>query len=183
MRAVSELAPVVGLEAGRVRVDPYSTEWQRLFAEERRRLLAAVGAYVVDIQHVGSTSVPGLAAKPIIDIGIAVKNFEDASVCVGPIELLGYAYKGENGIPRRRYFERGSPGSYHLHLNELGSRAWENQILFRDYLIRHPEASQEYATIKIALARKFPLDRDGYLAAKAPFIERIMRLARDREQE
>jgi GrpB-like predicted nucleotidyltransferase (UPF0157 family) len=117
---IGEMTSIIGLAAGKVLVAPYSVEWQRLFAEERSRLLAAVGAYVQDVQHVGSTSIPGMAAKPIIDIGIAVRNFEEASVCVGPIEHLGYEYRGENGIPRRRYFERGNPRSYHLHMNEMG---------------------------------------------------------------
>lgn len=180
---MGELLLIIGLEAGSVKVSPYSVGWQRLFAEERSRLLAAVGDYVLDIQHVGSTSVPGMVAKPIIDIGMAVKSYEEATVCVQPIAQLGYAYKGENGIPRRHYFERGSPRSHHLHINEIGSRAWENQILFRDYLIRHPEVAQEYATIKMALARQFPFDREAYLAAKAPFIERVLRRARGIEQE
>jgi GrpB-like predicted nucleotidyltransferase (UPF0157 family) len=180
---MNELTPVIGLEAGTVRVASYSVEWQRLFAEEKSRLLAAVGGYVLDIQHVGSTSVPGLAAKPIIDIGIAVRSYEEASVCVEPIVQLGYAYRGENGIPRRRYFERGSPRSHHLHINEVDSRAWANQILFRDYLIQHPEIAREYAAIKMALALENPSDRDAYLVAKAPFIERVLRLARGIEQE
>jgi GrpB-like predicted nucleotidyltransferase (UPF0157 family) len=180
---MGELTPILGLDAGRVRVVPYSAAWSEFFAEERARLLAAVGDHVLDIQHVGSTSVPGMVAKPIVDIAMAVMNYEEAGVCVRPIVQLGYEYKGENGIPRRHYFERGSPGSYHLHINEIGSRAWENQILFRDYLIRHPEVAQDYATIKMALARQFPFDRDSYLAAKAPFIERVLRRAREVGQE
>jgi GrpB-like predicted nucleotidyltransferase (UPF0157 family) len=180
---IGEMTSIIGLAAGKVLVAPYSVEWQRLFAEERSRLLAAVGAYVQDVQHVGSTSIPGMAAKPIIDIGIAVRNFEEASVCVGPIEHLGYEYRGENGIPRRRYFERGNPRTHHLHMNEMGSRAWTNQILFRDFLIQHAEIAQEYATIKMSLAQVYPSDRDAYLAAKAPFIERVLRLARGIDQE
>jgi GrpB-like predicted nucleotidyltransferase (UPF0157 family) len=182
-RAVNELPPVIGLEDGRVLVASYSMEWPRFFAEEKSRLLTVVGDYVLDVQHVGSTSVPGLAAKPIVDIAIAVRNFEESGVCVRPIVELGYEFKGENAIPRRRYFERGSPTSFHLHINEIFSRAWENQILFRDYLIRHSDVAQDYAAIKIALARQFPFDRDSYLAAKGPFIERVLRRAREIGQE
>ena len=88
---------MVGLERGTVKLNPFTNEWERLFSEEKSRLQAAIGKYVLDIQHVGSTSIPGMVAKPIIDIAIAVKNFEKASICIKAIEQLGYEYKGENG--------------------------------------------------------------------------------------
>ena len=93
--------------------------------------------YVLDIQHVGSTSIPGMIAKPIIDIAIAVKNFEEASVCIEPIERLGYEYKGEFGIPRRHYFTKGNPRTHHIHMNEISSHDWSDQITFRNYLLQH----------------------------------------------
>lgn len=168
---------VIGLESGIVRLSPYREEWARLFAEEKRRLEKAVGQYVLDIQHVGSTSIPGLPAKQIIDIGVAVRNFEEAAVCIMPIEELGYEYVGENGIPRRHYFRKGDPRTHHLHMNEIGGPDWQNQILFRNYLRRHPEAREEYANLKMRLAQQYPTDRDAYLAGKDPFITRILQLA------
>ena len=170
---------MIGLERGIVRLVPYSADWKRLFEKEKARLQTAVGDYVLDIQHVGSTSIPGTVAKPIIDIAIAVESFEQAFVCVEPIEQLGYEYKGENGIPRRHFFVKRNPRStHHVHMNELGSRDWENQVLFRNYLLEHPEAVEEYVALKIRLAERFPLDREAYTDGKAPFIERILRLAR-----
>ena len=157
---------------------PYDPEWVRLFAEEKARLQAVIGAYVLDIQHVGSTSVPGMVAKPILDIAIAVRNFEEARVCIPPVESLGYAYKGEFGIPRRHYFVKGEPRTHHIHMNERGSTDWENQVLFRDCLIRHPDLAEEYARLKLELARRFPEDRLAYTDAKAPLIERVLYLAR-----
>jgi GrpB-like predicted nucleotidyltransferase (UPF0157 family) len=169
---------MLGLESGVVRLSPYQPAWQRLFEEEKARLQQAVGPYVLDIQHVGSTSIPGLVAKPILDIAIAVRNFEEATVCIEPIERLGYVYRGELGIPRRHYFRKGQPRTHHLHVNEIESVDYENQILFRDYLIHHRDMAQAYGALKLNLARRFPVDRDAYLAGKAPFIEHVLALAR-----
>lgn len=169
---------MIGLERGTVKLAPYTTEWKRLFEQEKALLQAAVGDYVLDIQHVGSTSIPGMVAKSIIDIGIAVRSFEEATVCVKPIKQLGYEYRGEHGIPRRHFFVKGDPRTHHVHVNEIDSRDWENQVLFRDYLIRHPEIAQGYAELKMELAQRFPTDRQAYLDGKSPFIERVLRLAR-----
>jgi GrpB-like predicted nucleotidyltransferase (UPF0157 family) len=169
---------MLGLEKGTVRLVPYTREWQRLFEEEKSRLQAAVGKYVLDIQHVGSTSILGMSAKPIIDIAIAVNNFEEAGVCIRPIEQLGYEYRGENSIPRRHFFAKGNPRTHHIHINEIGSHDWNDQIIFRDYLTQCPETAKEYAELKVELAQRYPTDRQSYLDGKAPFIERVLQLAR-----
>jgi GrpB-like predicted nucleotidyltransferase (UPF0157 family) len=168
---------MIGLEKDTVRLLPYTPEWKRLFEEEKYRLQAVVGPYVLDIQHVGSTSIPGMPAKPILDIAIAVRNFEEARVCIQPIEQLGYEYKAEFGTPRRHYFTKGEPRTHHIHMNELCSQDWNNQIAFRDYLIQHPEIAREYAQVKQVLAQRYPKDRMAYLNGKAPFIERVLKLA------
>ena len=169
---------MIGLPRGVVKLAPYTAEWGRLFEEEKALLQAAIGRYVLDIQHVGSTAIPGMVAKPIIDIGIAVVSFEEASVCIQPIEQLGYEYRGEQGIPRRHFFVRGNPRTRHIHVNEIDSRDWENQVLFRDYLIQHPRWAEEYAGLKAELAQRYPADRGAYLDGKAPFIERVLERAR-----
>ena len=172
---------MVGLEKDTVRLIPYTDEWTRLFEEEKSLLQTAVGKFVLDIQHVGSTSIPGMLAKPIIDIAIAVRNFENAHICIKPIEQIGYEYRGENGIPRRHFFVKGKPRTLHIHMNELGSRDWNNQIIFRDYLTRHPNIAKKYAELKTELAKRYPTDRQSYLDGKSPFIERILQLARSEE--
>ena len=169
---------MIGLERGVVKLVPHTPEWARLFAEEKARLEAAIGLHVLDIQHVGSTSIPGMAAKPIIDIGIAVTDFDEARVCVPSIERLGYTYRGEHGIPRRHYFVKGDPRTHHLHMNEIHGQDWENQVLFRDYLIAHPALTAEYAALKRALAAQHPSDRGAYQDGKDPFIKRVLALAR-----
>jgi GrpB-like predicted nucleotidyltransferase (UPF0157 family) len=172
---------MIGLEKGVVRLVPHEAEWARIFEEEKARIEAAIGPYILDIQHVGSTSIAGIPAKPIIDIGVAVWNFEEAAVCIEPIIHLGYVYRGENGIPRRHYFRKSNDGNirtHHLHMNEIDGSDWENQILFRDYLRQHPETAAEYARLKMRVAQEHPGNREAYLAGKGPFIEKVLRLAR-----
>jgi GrpB-like predicted nucleotidyltransferase (UPF0157 family) len=169
---------MIGLEKGVVKLAPYTAEWRRLFEKEKALLQAFIGQYVLDIQHVGSTAIRGMIAKPIIDIGIAVTSFEGSRVCIQPIEQLGYEYRGEQGIPRRHYFVKGHPRTHHLHMNEIESRDWENQVLFRDYLIQRPELAEEYAALKAGLAERYSTDREAYLDGKAPFIEQVLKMAR-----
>ncbi len=170
--------PVIGLKRGAVELRAYTAEWRPLFEEEKARLQAVIGQYVLDIQHIGSTAIPGMIAKPIIDIGIAVLDFEETRVCIGPIEHLGYEYRGEFGIPRRHYFVKGDPRTHHIHMNEIESRDWRDQIVFRDYLIQHAELAKEYAELKAELTRRFPTDRDAYQDGKASFIDRVLRASR-----
>ncbi len=174
---------MIGLESGVVRLVPYTEVWAQLFAEEKARLESALGDAVLAIQHVGSTSIPGMVAKPIIDIAIAVEDFEEARTCIKPLEQLDYEYKGEMGIPRRHYFVKGDPRTHHIHINELGSLGWETQIFFRDALIQQPDLAQAYATLKKELAAQYPRDREAYLAGKAPFIERVLTMIRLERQK
>jgi len=169
---------LIGLERGVVKLVPYTVEWRQLFEQEKSLLRVAVVQYVLDVQHVGSTSIPGMIAKPIIDIGVAVTNFEEARVCIPPVEQLGYEYRGEFGIPRRHYFVKGNPRTHHIHMNEMDSRDWENQVLFRDYLIQHPALVEEYAALKMKLAQRYPTDREAYLDGKAFFIKQVLEMAR-----
>jgi GrpB-like predicted nucleotidyltransferase (UPF0157 family) len=97
-----------------------------------------------------------MIAKPVIDIAVAVLDFDRLQVCIKPLEEIGYEYRGELGIPRRHYFVLGDPRRCHLHMNEISSTEWENQILFRDALIEHKELAEAYAALKIDLARRFP---------------------------
>ena len=169
---------MIGLERGALKLVPYAAQRKRFFEAEKALLHAAIGDYVLAIEHVGSTSIPGMIAKPILDIGIAVRDYEQARICVQPIRGLGYEYRGEQGMPRRHYFVKGDPRTHHLHVLEATSLDWENMILFRDYLTQHSEAASQYAELKLELARRFPSDREAYQDGKAPFVERVLELAR-----
>ncbi len=169
---------MLGLEKNVVRLTPYTPEWKRYFEQEKAALQEELGSAILDIQHVGSTSIPGMPAKPIVDIAIAVADFEEAKACIPLIEALGYEYKGEFGIPHRHYFVKGEPRLFHIHMSEINSTEWQNHILFRDYLCQHPEIAKEYAELKQQLALKFPRDREAYLEGKAAFIEGVLTKSR-----
>jgi ADP-ribose pyrophosphatase YjhB (NUDIX family) len=116
-----------------------------------------------------------MPAKPIIDIAIAVEDFDRATVCIRPIAALGYEYRGENGIPRRHYFVKRDPRStHHVHMVEKTSWDWEKMLLFRDRLAQEPALAQEYADTKTRLARRFERERGAYQRGKVPFIERVV---------
>ena len=170
---------MLGLEKGYVKLLPHTEDWHQSFAEEKARLLDAIGAFVLSIEHVGSTSVCGIAAKPILDIAIAIADKADGEKCVAPLENLGYVYRGENGIPGRFYFRKGAPRrTHHLHMYLADSIELRNHILFRDYLRQNKPAAAEYDRLKKVLAQKYGNDRDAYLDGKAEFIGRILKIAR-----
>jgi len=168
---------IIGLEKGIVRLASYSPEWKNIFEQEKKLLQSSIGSYIIEIQHIGSTSIPGMVAKPIIDIGIAVERFEEGVVCIKPMENLGYIYNGENGIPRRHYFDKGDPTAYHLHMLEQDSDEWKKHITFRDFLRNNEEAAKEYARLKQQLAVKFRHDRLSYTNGKSEFIKHILKVA------
>ncbi|HEX8118368.1 MAG TPA: GrpB family protein [Pyrinomonadaceae bacterium] len=165
------------MERGTVRLEPHAEAWHRLFAEEEARVREASGGRVVAVEHVGSTAVCGLSAKPIIDIAAAVLAAADAEACVAPLEKIGYEYRGDGGIPGRYYFVKGDPRTHHLHMVELGSDFWRNHLAFRDYLRQHRGAAEEYEKLKRGLASKYLRDREAYTEGKSAFIEEVLKKA------
>ena len=170
---------MLGLRRGAVQVVPYSPMWTRLFQDEHARLQQALGTHVLDIQHIGSTAVPGLAAKPILDIGIAVAAEADVAMCVPLLTALGYTYRGDRGMNEGHFFDLGSEQSltHYLHMLLIGNPAWQNYLLFRDYLIAHPAVRDAYLQLKQDLAARYVADRAGYTAAKAEFVQRVLAAA------
>ncbi len=156
---------------------PHTELWHQLFAEEEARLREAIGEQVVAIEHVGSTAVCGLFAKPVIDITVAIREITDAEKCVMPLESIGYEYRGESGIPGRHYFVKGEPRTHHLHMVKLGGDLWRDHLLFRDYLRQHPRIAREYESLKKELARKHMGNREAYTGEKVAFIEGVLKAA------
>lgn len=160
----------------------YDPEWSARYAVERARILDAAGEHLVAIAHVGSTSVPGLSAKPVVDIMLAVRRMGDARACIAPLEALGYEYRPETeaSFPQRRFFRKFQAGTrtYHLHVVELTSDFWHRLILFRDYLRAHPETAAEYSRLKRELAAQHSEDRGAYTDAKTVYIMGIEDKAR-----
>jgi GrpB-like predicted nucleotidyltransferase (UPF0157 family) len=155
----------------RVRVVDYDEAWPKLYEVEAERLRETLAGSLRVIEHVGSTSVPGLAAKPVIDIAASVESFDELDVDL--LEALGYRYvpRFEEELPNRRYFTR---GDYHLHVYEQEHEEFMDYVRFRDYLRTHPEDAEAYGALKLRLAAERPDDREAYQEAKAPFVERLV---------
>jgi GrpB-like predicted nucleotidyltransferase (UPF0157 family) len=159
-----------------IRLAPYDPSWPGRFAAERAALDGAIGSWATGgIHHVGSTAVPGLDAKPIIDILVGVDDLEASRGCFGPLAELGYLYApylaGEmhwlcKPDPSRR--------THHLHLVPTDSRRFRDELAFRDRLRASPQTAEEYAELKHDLAERFPDDREAYTDAKASFVRRVL---------
>lgn len=160
-----------------IQLCPHTAKWKWFFRWEWLKLWLQLGFYIRDVQHIGSTAIPGIIAKPIIDIAVAVLKYEDVFHCVELIERLGYRYQGENSELRSYYFIKGKPPAYHLYIMECQSQEWESRIRFRDYLIEHLDVAYAYADLKHQLALRFPSDLRAYQNAKLPFVRQVLEAA------
>ncbi|WP_245243456.1 GrpB family protein [Mesobacillus selenatarsenatis] len=160
----------------RVEVVPYNPEWETLFEKEKQLLESIFNGGEVEIHHIGSTSVPGLSAKPIIDIMLAADILEQVDKATTAIEAAGYEAKGENGIPGRRYFQKHDENGIrkvHLHSFEKGSHQLHRHLVFRNYLRAHPSEASKYAEVKEKAALKYEYDIDSYIAEKSPIVKEL----------
>lgn len=173
----------MGLNRKDVVLKEYTEEWNEMFLCEKDLLLKLIGNRVIEIQHVGSTSIKGLKAKPIIDIAIGVRNLEDTLEFVDELEHNGYEFRGDAGVKGRYFFAKGSADNrtHYLHVEEFEGEIWDNHILFRDYLINNPQKIEEYQTLKELLADKYPNDRIKYTDGKSNFIQNIIKLAKNKK--
>jgi GrpB-like predicted nucleotidyltransferase (UPF0157 family) len=159
-----------------VRIAPYDPRWPARFEEERAALEPAIGDWVVGgIHHVGSTSVPGLEAKPIIDVLVGVGGLEESRSCFDRLAGLGYVYAPYRA-EEMHWFCKPSPRrrTHHLHLVPADSSRFRDELTFRDYLRSDRDVAREYGALKRNLAREFEHDREAYTAAKADFIRRAV---------
>ncbi|MDD5551741.1 MAG: GrpB family protein [Candidatus Pacebacteria bacterium] len=170
---------IIGLRRKKVRLLSYNSAWKKLYEKEEKILRSVIGEHVLDIQHIGSTSIPGAKSKPIIDIAIGVKTLKDGEKCIKPLEKLGCEYKHDAGIKGRHFFAKGREKSrtHYIHIVKLNGKLWKNFILFRDYLRKHKRAVKEYNELKEELSKKYKDDRDTYTAKKDTFIKEIIKKA------
>jgi len=168
-----------------VEIVAFYPEWSvRADAEIQKLRSVLPSSSIIDIQHVGSTAIPGMAAKPIIDIQIAVSSLEQMkTIAILALKKLDYEYWYENPDPERMFFVKGMPPfgekrTHHVHIVEKTSRHWTDKIHFRDYLIQHPEVADEYQKLKIMLAEQYTYDREKYTNAKDEFIEKVLKLSK-----
>ena len=161
-------------------MEPYDAHWPGLFAEVGARLRAELGDTALRIDHIGSTSVPGLAAKPVIDIQVSVATFEPIAAYRAPLERAGFVHQADNPERTKRYFrERPGDRRTHLHVRRAGSFSEQLTLLFREFLRTHPEHADEYAALKVGLAAEYSRadQRQAYVDAKEPFIWKTVRAA------
>jgi GrpB-like predicted nucleotidyltransferase (UPF0157 family) len=164
----------------KVLVFPYNPAWPQQFEAESGVLQAIFGNEVVGIHHFGSTSIPGMSAKPIIDILVEVSEIERVDRFNEKMRETGYTPKGENGIMGRRYFVKGSEDLHvsHVHCFQSGHWQIERCLNFRDYLMDHPSDAWSYSRLKEFLAEQFPENIDAYIEGKEPLCEEINAKAR-----
>ncbi|MCE5336998.1 MAG: GrpB family protein [Desulfobacteraceae bacterium] len=175
--------------AEEIALKPYDPGWPDLFRAEKEHLEACLPKDLIGrIEHFGSTAVPGMTAKPVIDMLVEVRDLEETKTRIVP-ELISQGYDyfwrptfGDDGPPFYAWFIRRGPGkgerTHHIHMVEAHFSEHWDRLLFRDYLIGHPEAAREYAEIKLRLAKAFPRDRAAYTRGKTEFVERVTELAK-----
>lgn len=168
---------MVGLERGTVRVQAYDPGWAELGSGHCGIIKQALGELAVDVAHVGSTSVPGLCAKPIIDVAVGVHSFGDHITAA--MESAGYRHRPANDSDSQMFFAvvDGEWISAHIHVVRHMSMEWRNYINFKAYLTAFPQVRDAYAALKTGLAQQYPSDREVYTAAKADFITHTLRKA------
>lgn len=162
----------------KVMVLPYDEAWRSDFERIRREIEEAVGDLTVGIEHVGSTSVEGMWAKPCVDIDVVIPDYGVFPAVVSRLQAIGYVHEGDLGIPGReafRYENKPHLKNHHLYVCPENSRELHRHVVFRDFLRSHPEAVGRYSEVKRAAAELYPDDIDGYIAYKSSCIEELYR--------
>lgn len=176
------------IEKEEIELAPFSPEWEALFKAESKNLSQVLGENLVDIHHIGSTAIPGMIAKPIIDILPVVKDIQEVDRLTSSLEALGYEAKGEFGMPGRCFFIKKQNGKrlFNVHIFEDGHKDIERHLRFRDYVRTHPDVAQSYSKLKQNLVKSSPDDMEKYCWGKEDFVKAVELKAllwRDRVKE
>jgi GrpB-like predicted nucleotidyltransferase (UPF0157 family) len=159
-------------------IEEYDPQWPQRFDAIRSRIAPVLGTFAAAIEHIGSTAVPGLAAKPIIDIDVLLKSAKDLPRVITKLKAVGYQHQGTLGVPGRHAFKAPEHDvHHHLYICSTPDTEFFRHIAFRDYLRTHPKDAEDYARLKRSLAGKFSVDRETYTHAKTDFIQEILRRA------
>jgi GrpB-like predicted nucleotidyltransferase (UPF0157 family) len=161
-----------------VEIEDYDPRWPEVFADIRDQISSTLSGLAQRIEHVGSTAVPGLAAKPIIDLIVVINTCEDLHAVIRNLEATGYHHEGDLGLPGREAFTTAPDMSaHHLYVCADDDLHLARQLLFRDFLRTHPATAAAYARLKRSLARQYRYDRSAYTDAKSTFIEQTLSAA------
>lgn len=163
----------------RVGIASYNPNWKEMFKEESEKIRNVLGDIIIDTHHIGSTAIPGIKAKPVIDILVETKNIEAVDRYNSKMKELGYEAMGEYRIPKRRFFRKGGNNrTHHIHIFQVGNEEIERHINFKEYLIAHPKKAREYSKLKEKLVNKHSYDVENYINGKSDFIKEIDRKAK-----
>jgi GrpB-like predicted nucleotidyltransferase (UPF0157 family) len=160
----------------KVEVVPHNANWHSAFEDELKQVAVALGKNVVTVDHIGSTAIPMIHAKPIIDMLVAVEDMVKVDEQNEPMRVLGYEIMGEFGIVGRRFFRKDNEAgirTHHIHIFEVGSAQIERHLAFRDYMRSHSKYAQRYSELKQKLAKQYPDDIEKYMDGKDEFIKEI----------
>lgn len=172
----------MGLNRLHVELENYNENWKKKFEDEKQVLKQIFKDDAIQIEHVGSTSIPGLKAKPIIDIALAVKELDITLKYIEKMEEEGYSFRGNAGVEGRYFFAKGPEENrtHYVHVEPINSPNWESHLLYKRYLLENPEAVLEYEKLKEELAELYPHDRKKYTSGKNDFIQEILKKAREK---
>ncbi len=171
---------MLGLKRKTVKLSKYNPKWNAAFEKEKRPFKKTFVDTIIAIEHIGSTSIPGIVAKPILDMNIGVQSLKIARNMKEKFKQLGYEYRGsKENLKGQELYVKGpeSKRTHYAHVAVFGSNFWHRAIFFRNYLRSHKIIATEYAALKIKLAKKYANDRDTYSNSKNEFIQKVLKLA------
>lgn len=178
--------PMLGLKRGTVKLVPHNSRWREIFQKEKQLLKKTFKDKIIAVEHVGSTAILGIPAKPILDINIAVLSLKTAQDMKEKFKEIGYEYrpfvrgKTEKGLKEQELYVKGSEArrTHHVHVTVYGSNYWKKDLLFRDYLRENPVCARAYSKLKNELAKRYANDRREYTREKEAFIDETVKLAK-----
>lgn len=171
----------MSLKRGIVVLEKYNSKWKEEYKKEEKLLKKVLANEIIEIHHIGSTSIEGLMAKPVIDILIVVKSLNKIPEIEKKLKPYNYENRGQQGVPDRYFFAKGNEDerSHYIHFVEPKSETYYNQIYFKKFLLDHPKYIKKYCTLKQKLAEKYATERSKYTAGKSEFITNIINLAKE----
>ncbi len=165
-----------------MKIVPYDDQWPKIFLAEKELISSNVREDIIDIQHIGSTAIPQISAKPIIDIAVLIPSLKNAEGYIEPLGKIGYRYFKDRSSVERIFFVKGEPPKYHLSLAQPEKFSyWKRQILFRDYLRQHHDLALEYEALKKQLMAKYLDGRQQYSDGKNEFVNKVLALAEGKQ--
>lgn len=171
----------MALKRGIVELAEYNSNWKKEYEKEEKLLKEVLGDRIIEIHHIGSTSIEGLKAKPVIDIIVVINRLDEINEIEEMLKPYDYENRGQQGVPDRYFFAKGPEDerSHYIHFVEPNSKTYYNQIYFKKYLIEHPEYIKKYCDLKQELAEKYADERPKYTAGKNEFITSVINLAKE----